>query len=233
MTSDMSEIKDGDFVEISYHYKSLWVVLGEKGQYHTSVKSVKHDTIEWARAEYKHSLEMMSKLGGHTKAVLEEHKDAHKEALIDILNERREQVFKSKSHIDKEPVSGKGHKAFAEAVCILQYEFGVNVDKDNGVWFNIMRTHEQLAKLASIKDEEARKRKEKRQRQKANKQAEKQVEASKKWIVRIKSPQAGRVCYQGRQVVVAWTKDINDTTEEVVGWVEKKSFYEELGWFEM
>lgn len=222
MTCDFADIKEGDLVEISYHYKDLWVSLGKGRTFYKDIKSVKSATSEWGCSAYTDIKKGFKKVKGYDPT-----DEDFQGGLLLSLDEQREIIMTAKK-TKEEPAEGIDYKKYAEGVCMLQYKFGRNVDKQNGVWFNIIRTDEQLAKLASIKDEEARKRKEKRLRQKEAKQVEKvkqqEAEVKKRWVVRIKSPQAGRACCQGRQVVKSWVEEAE---------AKKPSFYEALGWFEM
>lgn len=219
MTSTFADIKDGDLVEISYHYKNTWVSLGKGRTFYNTVAGVKHATSEWASHSFANIKKGFKKDTGYRCT----DEDFHGGLLLS-LDEQREILMKAK-RTQEDPTDGINYRKYAEGVCMLQYKFGRKVDKENGVWYNILRTDEQLARLASIKDEEARKRKEKRLRQKEAKHEEKakkqEAEVQKRYMVRIKVPQPGGACNEGRQVVKSWVEDI------------KPSFYEELGWFEM
>lgn len=207
MTSDINDIREGDLVGISFHYKNAFVCLGEKGKFYSSIKSVKDATIKKSE---KAVLIWSSTLGRFAP------EGKFLETSLNLLEEK-------KTYLEKKYKDGSGDadpefEMFAVHVCVRQYHFGHAPDKQNGVWFNIMRTQEQIDKLKALDDVKKSKKQEKRQRQK---EAKKQEEQKKRLFVRIRVPQPGGMCHEGRQVVKSWDMDI------------KPSFYEEIGWFDM
>jgi hypothetical protein len=205
LTSDIKDIRDGDFVEIRYYYKNVWIVLGCQHTYYRSVKNVKEATEKMGLNAYK----AWKNLGAYPD-----------EMFLKVVYEQLEEYT---AHLEKKVGKGKPStdevfEPFAKLVCILQYYFKFPIDKKNGVWFNVMRTREQIDSLIAIDEVEKAKKQAKRQRKKEEKQKQ---EAKKRLFVRIKSPQAGRPCRQYNQVVKSWEEDV------------KPSFYEAIGWFDM
>jgi len=199
LTTDINEIRDGDLVDVSYHFGDCWATLGEKGTFHETIKSVRDATIGWS----KYLMDLWGWLP----------KEKIHSMILPMLKRDRLKMLEKKE-ID--------FKVWAGNVCVLQYYFGQKATKTDGIWFNIMRTQEQIDRLKAIDEVKKSKKQEKRQRQKEEKQAKKQEEESKKRLfVRIKLPQPGAMCRSGFQVVKSFEKEA------------KPSFYDELGWFDM
>ena len=212
MTTNMEDIKDGDLVDVSYHYKDAWVSIGGKGNFHTSLESVKKVTIgksEKAVRTWNSSLGLISP-------------KANFEKIVESLLDDKKKILESKYPCG-ETREDVDFEMFASHVCVLQYHFGHKVDKKNGVWFNIMRTQERIDELIAIEEVKKSKKQEKRQRQKDAKKKEEpqKKEELKRLFVRIRVPQPGGMCHEGNQVVKSWEKAI------------QPSFYEEIGWFDM
>lgn len=209
MTTNMEDIKDGDLVDVSYHYKDAWVTIGGKGKFHTSLESVKKATIG------------KSEKGVRNSRFFIPPKVSFEKIITRLLDEKKE-LLESKYPCGetKEDVD---FEMFASHVCVLQYHFGHKVDKKNGVWFNIMRTQERIDELIALEEVKKSKKQDKRQRQKEAKKKEEpqKKEELKRLFVRIRVPQPGGMCHEGNQVVNSWEKAI------------QPSFYEEIGWFDM